>query len=821
MRLPPCAISLASPRLRRRLIFRIAPACRDLQRLAVQTSAEVELLGPLTLAHYGIGKEGELTLSEHAPCDGPPAPERGATEQELRKLEAMRENLERRWVQLAASGRKLDEQKQVCAQLNGLPGGKKLKKKLKLNVGGRIFKDVLRETLCYVEGSHLAELFSGRWEGKLLRDSSGKIFLDVNPDCFGKIISFLAERKANPTAPIVAPTVPEELVPTLHRLLDFFGLGQLFAPEEEGVPPEQAGGEPEPEPDTEGDEAQAAVEDEQELIVAENEQVELPARTIDHVTQCRYGVLDQEMKRIDVTDLVADAVDDDGGLSMRVTSSDLGDPAPGEAKQLSIRYQLASWETESFEDALVRLRAVAEKECAALRREIKKHRLRVRRFEREEKWVSWCLKAEGRQPAPEVVELDVGIGAASDRVCVKRSTLRQCEDSVLARQFDAEVWAQEHAGGSSDSDDSDDSDAGVGKIAQDPLIFRKLVDQLRLIAIARADDPPPGPVLRSHEEEDFAKLLDYYFKGVEGFVKTDGEHRLAGTTVGKRIGGGAGTAVRFFLWGAAGGGNQGNSMSGATGGFSCGTVQVPRGATVTLLAGRGGHKGGCNAAVPQPAAEAGQGGNGPGKYGGGGGGGSFVVVDAELYLRREVAAAAASTTIQRVLAARAAASVDAEAAHKVVPTSAPRRAARRRGRASRFKGKGLRATRSASAWTAAAGLSAAPVGWVTPAGPVVVPAAAAATLVARGAMIIAPPTAAAVVVPHSSTPTSWTAPWSAVRTHCRAAQRSPRMLTTSTTRRPLASASSLTKASTAASSRSTWGPARCSASPRSAAWRQR
>jgi hypothetical protein len=215
---------------------------------------------------------------------------------------------------------------------------------------------------------------------------------------------------------------------------------------------------------------------------------------------------------------------------------------------------------------------------------------------------------------------------------VKRSTLRQCEDSVLARQFDAEVWAQEHAGGSSDSDDSDDSDAGVGTIAQDPLIFRKLVDQLRLIAIARADDPPPGPVLRSHEEEDFAKLLDYYFKGVEGFVKTDGEHRLAGTTVGKRIGGGGGTAVRFFLWGAAGGSEPANEMSGATGGFSCGTVQVPRGATVTLLAGRGGHKGGNNSAVPQPAAEAGQGGNGPGKYGGGGGGGSFVVVDAELYL---------------------------------------------------------------------------------------------------------------------------------------------------------------------------------------------
>ena len=66
------------------------------------------------------------------------------------------------------------------------PGGKKLKKKLKLNVGGRIFKDVLRETLCYVEGSHLAELFSGRREGKLLRDSSGKIKSNVSTPLGGE-----------------------------------------------------------------------------------------------------------------------------------------------------------------------------------------------------------------------------------------------------------------------------------------------------------------------------------------------------------------------------------------------------------------------------------------------------------------------------------------------------------------------------------------------------------------------------------------------------------------------------------------------------------
>ena len=51
-----------------------------------------------------------------------------------------------------------------------------------------------------------------------------------------------------------------------------------------------------------------------ELIAAENEQVELPARTIDCIIQAKYGVLDQDGMWADVTRLVYDAVDEDGGL---------------------------------------------------------------------------------------------------------------------------------------------------------------------------------------------------------------------------------------------------------------------------------------------------------------------------------------------------------------------------------------------------------------------------------------------------------------------------------------------------------------------------
>lgn len=52
-----------------------------------------------------------------------------------------------------------------------------------------------------------------------------------------------------------------------------------------------------------------------------------------------------------------------------------------------------------------------------------------------------------------------------------------------------------------------------------PDCFRKLVNQLRLIAIAAPGDPPPAPIIPEHEEAGFAKLLQFYFNGVEDFVR--------------------------------------------------------------------------------------------------------------------------------------------------------------------------------------------------------------------------------------------------------------------------------------------------------------
>ena len=62
--------------------------------------------------------------------------------------------------------------------------------RMELNVGGVPVR-ATRATLTRYNGSKLAALFSGRWEKKLLRDRQGRVFLDVHPGCFRKIVDFL------------------------------------------------------------------------------------------------------------------------------------------------------------------------------------------------------------------------------------------------------------------------------------------------------------------------------------------------------------------------------------------------------------------------------------------------------------------------------------------------------------------------------------------------------------------------------------------------------------------------------------------------------
>jgi hypothetical protein len=105
-------------------------------------------------------------------------------------------------------------------------GGKKTSPhdKLKLNVGG-VRMVALRETLTLFPDTRLAALFSGRWESCLLRDKKKRIFLDVNPSCFQKILSYHQLSKvAGPDNPPDLPTVPDDMKCILEKQLSFFGL---------------------------------------------------------------------------------------------------------------------------------------------------------------------------------------------------------------------------------------------------------------------------------------------------------------------------------------------------------------------------------------------------------------------------------------------------------------------------------------------------------------------------------------------------------------------------------------------------------------------
>ena len=93
-----------------------------------------------------------------------------------------------------------------------------------LNVGGQKYTTT-RSTLCQVEGSLLAAMFSGRWESKLKRDQDGVVFFDFNPLYFGYVMDYLrAKRIATPENPAPLPKVPEDQMKNFNNLVEYLGL---------------------------------------------------------------------------------------------------------------------------------------------------------------------------------------------------------------------------------------------------------------------------------------------------------------------------------------------------------------------------------------------------------------------------------------------------------------------------------------------------------------------------------------------------------------------------------------------------------------------
>ena len=203
------------PALRQRLVF------------AGDGGKRTQLRNHRELRSYGIGLEAvvELTLAPGGRDPASAAGASGALGLELSALCAVDEGLQRRWRQLAEEVQDLQHEKDDLVESNS-SGSVSLDDKFPLNVGGVMFEGS-RRTLCAVEGSQLAKLFSGRWEDKILTDSTGAKLLDAEPECFEKIMTVLERYVSHPEEEPKMPAVPEELQSQLEHYLIHFGLGRF------------------------------------------------------------------------------------------------------------------------------------------------------------------------------------------------------------------------------------------------------------------------------------------------------------------------------------------------------------------------------------------------------------------------------------------------------------------------------------------------------------------------------------------------------------------------------------------------------------------
>lgn len=74
-----------------------------------------------------------------------------------------------------------------------------------------------RDTLTAIEGSRLSHMFGGRWDKVMPKDKSGRFFLDLDPQQFRALLSWLVDVKRTPpgaaqTEPPVK-SLPEEFRP--------------------------------------------------------------------------------------------------------------------------------------------------------------------------------------------------------------------------------------------------------------------------------------------------------------------------------------------------------------------------------------------------------------------------------------------------------------------------------------------------------------------------------------------------------------------------------------------------------------------------------
>ena len=108
-----------------------------------------------------------------------------------------------------------------------------------LNVGGTKLTTT-RSTLCQVQDSLLASMFSGRWEDNIKRDKDGAFFFDFNPQHFILILDYLRVKKIEmPENPPPLPQVPEDQTESFNSLLRYLGLSNEISASSKITPSEK------------------------------------------------------------------------------------------------------------------------------------------------------------------------------------------------------------------------------------------------------------------------------------------------------------------------------------------------------------------------------------------------------------------------------------------------------------------------------------------------------------------------------------------------------------------------------------------------------
>mmetsp|Transcript_28967 Transcript_28967/g.79465 ORF Transcript_28967/g.79465 Transcript_28967/m.79465 type:complete len:335 (+) Transcript_28967:46-1050(+) len=100
-----------------------------------------------------------------------------------------------------------------------------------INAGGKIIQ-ALRGTLCLVEGSTLAHMFTERWQNSHARDEQGRIFLDHDSEMMESIVEYLRVKKIqDPQRKLKPPSFSDiERQDRFLCLLQYFGLKEYFYP---------------------------------------------------------------------------------------------------------------------------------------------------------------------------------------------------------------------------------------------------------------------------------------------------------------------------------------------------------------------------------------------------------------------------------------------------------------------------------------------------------------------------------------------------------------------------------------------------------------